>query len=74
MFSINTSNTKNTCLVQSGQKYSLSNKVNPTFSSNHTYVIIPDLVNIQRASFENFVVSGLFTALKKKNGFILKKK
>jgi DNA-directed RNA polymerase subunit beta len=40
---------------------------------NFPYVRVPDLVNIQRTSFQNFVVSGIFTALKKKNSLLLKK-
>lgn len=41
--------------------------------SNNSYLTIPDLVNIQRNSFKNFVVSGLYKALKKKNNLVFKK-
>ena len=36
-------------------------------------VIVPDLVNIQRNSFQNFVLVGLFQALKKKKSFVFRK-
>ena len=43
------------------------------FSSMYQSVLVPDLVNIQRNSFQNFVLSGIFNALKKKNTLVFKK-
>jgi DNA-directed RNA polymerase beta subunit len=65
MFSINNYNNENNSLVKC--------KFNTTFYYNDPYVLVPDLVNIQRNSFQNFVVSGLFQALKKKKSLIFRK-
>ena len=50
-----------------------NSKMNATFYSNPSYVLVPDLVNIQRTSFQNFVLSGLFQVLKKKKSLVFKK-
>jgi DNA-directed RNA polymerase subunit beta len=65
MFSINNYNHEINSLVKE--------KLNLTFYDNDSHVIVPDLVNIQRTSFENFVLSGLFQALKKKKSLVFKK-
>ena len=65
MVSINKYTHENKSLVKS--------KLTTSFYSNDSRVLIPDLVNIQRNSFQNFVVSGLFKALKKKNTLLFKK-
>jgi DNA-directed RNA polymerase subunit beta len=65
MVSINKYTHENKSLVKS--------ELTTSFYSNDSRVLIPDLVNIQRNSFQNFVVSGLFKALKKKNTLLFKK-
>ena len=58
---------------QSEKNYLIKNKSITHFSFNHEYLMIPDLVDIQRMSFKNFIVSGLFKTLKEKKSISLKK-
>ena len=65
MFSINNHNNENNFLVK--------DQFNRRFYYNDLYVLIPDLIDIQRNSFQNFLQCGLFRSLKKKKSFIFRK-
>jgi DNA-directed RNA polymerase beta subunit len=51
----------------------IKEKFNTTLYYNDPNVLVPDLVNIQRNSFQNFVLSGIFQALKKKKILVFRK-
>ena len=65
MFSRNKHNNENNFLVK--------DQFNRRFYYNDLYVLIPDLIDIQRNSFQNFLQCGLFRSLKKKKSFIFRK-
>ena len=65
MFSVNTSISKKNCLIK--------NQTNREVFFVHEKVVIPDLINIQRTSFENFILSGISTAVKRKKRLIFQK-
>lgn len=51
----------------------MKNPLNATFPFSEEKVLIPDLISIQRTSFENFLVFGLPKVFKKKKKLVFKK-